>query len=90
VVAVVGWVVTPPPDGMVAGGAAVVEPTLVDVVEDDVVLDEVVKSVVAKSVVVDARAVVTGAWVATCCFGDVSLPVTTSKSKAVRATAARA
>lgn len=63
-----------------AGGAAVVEVEVevdaIDVVEDPVVLV--------------GRAVVVGDCVATCCLGELSVPVATSNRRAARATAAMA
>lgn len=68
--------------------AAVVEVcATVDDVEEVGPVDDVV---VARVLVVVGPAVVDGDWVATCCLGDVSPPVATSKSRAARATDARA
>jgi hypothetical protein len=77
-----GWV-DPVPPGMVE-----VDPTVDEV--DDVGPPDVVAGAASTLVVVVARAVVDGDWVATCCLGDVSLPVATSNSSAARAIDARA
>ena len=78
-----GWVPPVPPDGMVT--TVVVLDSTVD--EVDV---EALDVVVAPEVVEVGRAtVVEGDWVATCCLGDVSPPVATSKSMAAKAMAAR-
>jgi hypothetical protein len=83
-----GDVVPEVPDG---AGAAVVEvPRDVDVEEVDVDdVDGPLDVVVGRCVVV-VTALVEGDWVATCCLGDVSLPVATSKRRAARAMVARA
>ena len=73
--------VTPPGPAVVEGDATV------DDVED-VAAPAVV--VTRAAVVVVSRAVVVGDWFATCCLGDVSLPVATSNSRAARAIDARA
>ena len=80
VVTTPGWVFPVPPDGRVT---TVVVLEVVDVGPLDVV--------VAPDVVDVGRRVdvVVGDWVATCCLGDVSLPVATSKSMAARAMVAR-
>ncbi len=83
VVATDGCVFPVPPDGMVAT-VVVLESTGDDVevgAFDVVVAPEVVE--------VGRAVVVVGDWVATCCLGDVSFPVATSKSMAPRAMAAR-
>lgn len=79
-----GWVTPVPPEGMVTT-ELVVDSTVVEEVEGP--LDEVVAGWV---VVVAGRTVVEEAWVATCCLGEVSLPVTSSTRRAARATAAMA
>lgn len=83
VVTTPAWVVTEPPDGRVT--TVVVLESTVDDVEvgafDVVVAPDVVE--------VGRAAVVEGDWVATCCFGDVSAPVATSRSMAANAMAAR-
>ena len=80
VVATGGWVVTTPPeDGIVAGVVVVVDSTV-----DEVELDEGLDGGRVATVVV-GRAVVAGDWVATCCLGDVSPPVATSKRRAAKA-----
>ena len=78
-----GWVITAPklPAVVVDVGSTV------DDVEDVEAFDVVVA---ASVLVVVARAVVEGAWLASCCLGDVSPPVATSNSRAARAIDARA
>jgi hypothetical protein len=44
---------------------------------------------VTRAAVVVTRIVVVGDWVATCCLGELSVPVVTSKSRATRAIEAR-
>jgi hypothetical protein len=87
VVATGGWVVavvTPVP----AAGAAVVVAVSGGVeVEDDV---EVGMTIVFSGRRVVRPTVVEGACVATCCLGDVSLPVATSNRRAAKAMEARA
>ena len=83
VVATVGWVRTAPPPP----AAAVVE--VVSTVDDVDVLGPL-DVVVGRTVVVVTRAVVDGDWFATCCLGEVSLPVTTSNRRAARAIDAKA
>ena len=82
VVTTPAWVVTEPPGGMV---------TTVVVLESTVDVDVVAFDVVVAPEVVDVgrATVVEGDWLATCCFGDVSAPVATSKSMAANAMAAR-
>lgn len=82
VVATEGWVLPVPPEGTVAT-VVVLEPTV-----DDVEVGGF-DVVVALSVVEVATVVDVGDWVATCCLGDESVPVATSKSMAARAMAAR-
>ena len=81
-----GWVtvVTPEPRGAVA--------VLVDSMVEEVEVDEVdeVLDVDVTRVVVGRAVVEVGAWVATCCFGEVSPPVATSNKSAAMATVARA
>lgn len=77
-----GWVFSVPPDGIVT--TVVV---LESAVEDGGALDVVGTPEVVE--VGRAVVVVEGDCVATCCLGEVSLPVDTSKSMAVRAMAAR-
>jgi hypothetical protein len=50
---------------------------------------ELVCGMVTRIEVVVGRIVVVGDWVATCCFGELSVPVVTSKSRATRAIEAR-
>jgi hypothetical protein len=79
-----GWVVpAPPADGMVA------TVVVLDSTVDDVEVGGAVDVEVAAAVVEVGRAVVGGVWVATCCLGEVSAPVATSKSMAASAMAAR-
>lgn len=80
VVATPGWV---PPEGMVAT-VVVLESTVEEV--DAGAIDVVVAPEVVD---VGRMVVVVGDCVATCSFGDVSLPVATSNSMAARATVAR-
>ena len=88
-----GEVVAEVPDepGAVAGLPSGVD---VDDVEDvDDVDDEVVVApfdVVVGRWVVEGATVKEGAWVATCCLGDVSPPVATSNRRPARAMVARA
>ena len=82
VVTTLGWVITAPPEGIVA--TVVVLESTVDEVEVGALV-----VVVAPEVVEVGRAVVEGDWVATCSLGDVSSPVATSKSMAPKAMAAR-
>jgi hypothetical protein len=68
-------------------------PAVVDVdstVDDVDVLGPFEVVVAPSAVVVVTRAVVEGDWVASCCLGDVSLPVTTSNTSAAIAIDARA
>jgi hypothetical protein len=84
VVATPGWVFPVPPGGMVA------TVVVLESAGDDVVVGPL--DVVGAPAVVDVGRrveVVVGDWVATCSFGDVSLPVATSKSMAARAMVAR-
>lgn len=84
VVATVGWVLPVRPAGMVT--TVVVLPATVEEVDVVGPLDVVVAPAVVD---VGRRVVVVGAWVATCCLGEVSAPVATSTSMAARAMAAR-
>jgi hypothetical protein len=59
-------------------------------VEDVDEVEALFAVVVTRAVVVVARAVVDGDWLATCCLGELSSPVATSKSRAARAIDARA
>ena len=83
--ATVGWVVKAPP-------APTLPPAVVEVVSTvvDVDVTGAFDVVVTCAVDVVTRAVVDVDWVATCCWGDVSLPVTTSNRRAARAIDARA
>jgi hypothetical protein len=97
--AVVAGAVVPPVKGAVVTTPAGVFPVpplgmVATVVVLEPIVDEVdvgpVEVVVAPEVVdVGRRAVVVGDCVATCCLGDVSPPVETSKSMAASAMAAR-
>ncbi len=79
-----GRVVTVVPPGP---GALVVDVVSTEV---DVELDEELEVVDAPSVDGGRAVVVVGDWVATCCFGELSAPVATSNTRALRATVARA
>jgi hypothetical protein len=81
---VVAVVPVVPPAG--AAVVVVLESTVVEL-ELDVGLEEVV---VGRAVVVGAAVVEDDPWLATCWRGAVSSPVTTSKSRAARATDASA
>ena len=84
VVTTAGCVVPEPTaDGMVAT-VVVLGPTV-----DEVEVGAAVDVVVAPVVVDVGRAVVVGEWVASCCLGELSVPVATSKSMAASAMAAR-
>jgi hypothetical protein len=76
------------PDGRVAGVVAAVvltAPVVVDVAGSV----ELVDCGMVTRVVVVTRTVVVGDCVATCCFGELSVPVVTSNSRATRAIDAR-
>jgi hypothetical protein len=75
-----GWV---PDSGSVTGAAS----TLLDVELDD---DGGSVGGMVTRVVVDGATVLVADWVATCCLGELSLPVATSNSSATSASEARA
>jgi len=84
-------VVTPGPGTAGASGAS--KPAVVVVVVSpgaDVEVGRALEVVVAGRVVVVVRTARRGDWLATCCLGDVSLPVATSRSRAARAMEASA
>lgn len=83
-----GWVATVPPGGTVPTTVVVESPGAVD--DGEVAEVEGPVDVLAGRVVLVGRTVVDDAWVATCCFGELSVPVTNSTSRAARATAAMA
>jgi hypothetical protein len=72
-----------PDAGSVAGGAS----TLLDVELDD---DGGRVGGMMTRAVVDGAMVLVADWVATCCLGELSLPVATSNSRATSASEARA
>ena len=72
---------------VVAAGATVATVVSAGV---EVEVDGSLEDVVGGAVEVVARAVVEDDWVATCCLGELSVPVATSNRRAARATAARA
>jgi hypothetical protein len=85
VVATGCWVVAAAPPGPGTAAAVAVGDSMVEEVELDEVLDVDVTRVVVGRAVVEVSA-----WVATCCFGEVSSPVATSNKSAAMATVARA
>ena len=85
VVTTEAWVVAVVPPG--PGATVVVVSAGVEVEDDEV---GAVDGLVVAGRVVVRRTVVEGAWVATCCFAEVSLPVATSNRRATKAMDARA
>jgi hypothetical protein len=88
VAGVVTAAVFPPVVAGSVAGVVVATSTLVEEVVESP--DRVAAGMVTRSEVVVGLMVVVGDWVATCCLGELSLPVVTSNSRATRAIEARA